>query len=279
MKKQVLTILSILTFTYTFAQVNYTDINPDEVLNATYVGESYSIDFNNDSNIELVIFATKVDTTIAGSFPTTITGVAINTMGNTEIVGQIQTLGTETLLVADTLNSGDVIDGSLNYVNSSSPAIFPGVGLGAKESMLNQYIGQFSDVGMKYFGVKFEVGANVHYGWVRVSLTANCDQLTIDSYGFEATPSAQILAGDMGGGQTVSINENFDNLKLYTFDSQLFIEDNGQAQVEVYNLIGNKMLSFSNNGKSITSIETLPTGIYLVNYTKGNVTQTFKVVK
>ncbi len=278
MKKQVLTILSILTFTYSFAQVNYTDINPDEVLNATYTGETYNIDFNNDSNIELVIFATKVDTVLGGFVSTTITGVAMNTMGNTEIVGSTQTLGTETLLVADTLNSGDIIDGSLNYVNSSVPAIFPGVGLGAKETF-NQYVGKFSDVGMKYFGVKFEVGANVHYGWVRVSLTANCDQLTIDSYGFEATPSTQILAGDMGGGQTVSINENFDNLKLYTFDSQLFIEDNGQAQVEVYNLIGNKMLSFSNNGKSITSIETLPTGIYLVNYTKGNVTKTFKVVK
>ena len=277
MKKIILSVFALATVCSAQAQANFTDLNPDEVVNATYAGESYALDLDGDATMDLVVFGLKKDTTYS-SVAITMTGIAITTMGNTEIVGRTETLGTETILVADTLNTGDNIDGTLAYVNSNTPSIFPGVGLSAQDNFGFANIGQFTGVGMKYFGVKFEINSVVHYGWVRVSASANSEVGTIDSYGYEATAGTASVAGQMG---TVfaAVQENFDDLKIYTFNDQLYISDTENGTVEMYNLIGNKVNSFNTNGNSITSMSDLPTGIYLVNYTKGMTTKTYKVIK
>lgn len=277
MKKTILTICAVTFALSSFAQANFTDLNPDEVVNATYAGESYLIDIDGDASPELAVFGLKKDTTYTG-FAITMTGIAINTLGNTEIVGRQEALGGETVLVADSLNTGDDIDGTLSYVNSNTAAIFPGVGLGAQDNYGFASIGQFSGVGMKYFGVKFEINSVVHYGWVRIAISAGSEVGTIDSYGYEATPGVASVAGKQG---TVfaAVEENFDELKIYTYNNNLYVQDSENGQVEVFNVIGNKMTSFNSNGTSVTSIADYPTGIYLVNYTKGNITKTFKVIK
>jgi hypothetical protein len=277
MKRIILPILSLSIALVSNAQANYTDINPDQVLNATYTGESYALDMDGDATTDLVIFGVKKDTTFS-SVAVTITGVAITTMGNTEVIGRSQLMGAETVLVADTLSTGAVIDGSLNYVNSNTPSIFPGVGLGAKDNFGAASIGQFRGQGMKYFGVKFEISGAVHYGWVRMSVSSDAAVGTIDSYGYEATAGTQSVAGQMGS-VFASVQENFDDLKVYTFNGDLYISDSEKGSVEIYNLIGNKVQSFVNNGTSTVSMNEMPEGIYLVNYTKGMVTRTFKVVK
>lgn len=277
MKRTILTICSVAIATSSFAQANYTDLNPDEVVTATYVGESYLVDLDGDFTPELTIFGLKKDTTYSG-FAITMTGIAINTMGNTEVIGRAEALGNETILVADTLNVGDAIDGTSAYVNSNTPAIFPGVGLGAQDAMPIATVGQFNGAGFKYVGVKFEISSVVHYGWVRVSVTAGSDVGTIESYGYEATAGNQSVAGQQG---TVfaSVSENFDDLKVYTFENNLYIKDSENGKVEIFNVIGNKMETFNNTGNTIVSLVDYPTGIYLVNYTKGSTTRTFKVIK
>jgi hypothetical protein len=277
MKKTILTFCAVTLAITSFAQANFTDLSPDEVVNATYAGESYVVDLDGDATPELSIFGLKKDTTYSG-FAITMTGIAINTLGNTEIIGRQEALGGETVLVADTLNSGFTIDGNATYVNSSSPAIFPGVGLGAQDNFGFASIGQFTDAGMKYFGVKFEISGVVHYGWVRVSVSAASDVGTIESYGYEATAGNASMAGQQGS-VFASVAENFNDLKVYTYDNNLYVKDTENGKVEIFNVIGNKMTTFSSNGNSVISIEDYPTGIYLVNYTKGNTTKTFKVIK
>ena len=76
-----------------------------------------------------------------------------------------------------------------------------------------------------------------------------------------------------------AVEENFDDLKIYTFNDNLYVSDSENGMVEMFNLIGNKVNSFKTSGNAITSMNDLPTGIYLVNYTKGNTTRTYKVIK
>jgi hypothetical protein len=277
MKKTILTLCAATIAVSSFAQANFTDLTPDEVVNATYMGESYLVDLDGDATPELTIFGLKKDTTYSG-FAITMTGIAINTLGNTEIIGRQEALGGETVLVADSLNTGDNIDGTATYVNSNSAAIFPGVGLGAQDNFGFASIGQFTAAGMKYFGVKFEISSVVHYGWVRVSVSAASDVGTIDSYGYEATAGTASLAGQQGS-VFASITENFDDLKVYTYNNDLYVQDSDNCKVEIFNVIGNKMKSFNTSGNTVTSMSDYPTGIYLVNYTKGNTTKTFKVIK
>lgn len=277
MKKTILIISAITLAATSFAQANFTDLSPDEVVTATYLGESYLVDLDGDATPELTIFGLKKDTTYSG-FAITMTGIAINTMGNTEVIGRSEALGAETILVADTLNVGAVIDGTATYVNSSTPAIFPGVGLGAQDAMSIATVGQFNGAGFKYVGVKFEISSVVHYGWVRVSVTAGSDVGTIDSYGYEGTAGVQSLAGKQGA-LYASVSENFEDLKIYTYDNNLYVKDSENGKVEIFNVIGNKMTTFNNTGNAVVSLTDYPTGIYLVNYTKGNTTKTFKVIK
>lgn len=278
MKKNILTIITATITMSGFAQANFTDLNPDEVVNATYVGESYLVDLDGDATPEMTVFAMKQDTVLASVISTTITGVAIGTMGNTSVIGRIETLGTEDVLVADSLSTGDIINVDSSYVSVTAASIFPGIGLSVTESAFANVLGQFGGVGFKYVGVEFEISGTVHYGWVRLSVSAGSDVGTIDSYGYEATAGAPSVAGQQG---TIFANvaENFDDLKVYTYDNNLYVKDAGNGVVEIFNVIGNKMKTINNSGNAVISMEGYPTGIYLVNYTKGGTTKTYKVIK
>ena len=102
MKKATLLILSIAISQFVFSQIIYTDIIPDDTLVPDYISDSRTIDFNGDLTPELVIFSSKQDTVIQ-AFAVTISGIAITTLGNTEIIAQITTIGMRDVVVADTL--------------------------------------------------------------------------------------------------------------------------------------------------------------------------------
>lgn len=59
--------------------------------------------------------------------------------------------------------------------------------------------GPWGGVTEKYLGVKFEIGANVHYGWVKLSSSAAVGStLTLHEYAYENTVNTAITAGDVG---------------------------------------------------------------------------------
>ena len=88
MKKATLLILSIAISQFVFSQIIYTDIIPDDTLVPDYISDSRTIDFNGDLTPELVIFSAKQDTVIQ-AFAVTISGIAITTLGNTEIIAKL----------------------------------------------------------------------------------------------------------------------------------------------------------------------------------------------
>jgi len=51
----------------------------------------------------------------------------------------------------------------------------------------------------KYLGISFAIGANTHYGWIRVDVTSGTPEaLTIKDFAYNTTPNAPIIAGDAG---------------------------------------------------------------------------------
>lgn len=51
-----------------------------------------------------------------------------------------------------------------------------------------------------YLGVRFKVGANQHYGWVRLDCSDNAKWLVIKDFAYNATPGVPINAGQTGEG-------------------------------------------------------------------------------
>jgi hypothetical protein len=49
----------------------------------------------------------------------------------------------------------------------------------------------------KYIGLRFNIGGNTHYGWVRVDIGPGFT-FTIKDYAYEDTPNTPIMAGDVG---------------------------------------------------------------------------------
>jgi len=85
--------------------------------------------------------------------------------------------------------SGNLIDDNLNY--SYNQGIFGGIpgigGVGRWDSRLDE-VNTFA-----YIGIKFFIGSNEHYGWVK--LKTNAYSFTVDSYAFNDIASQPIIAG------------------------------------------------------------------------------------
>ena len=279
MKKATLLILSIAISQFGFSQIIYTDVIPDDTLVPDYVSDTYLIDFNGDLTPELVIFSSKQDTVIPDiPVPVTISGIAISTMGNTEIIAQITTIGNEDVVVADTLQHGHVISGNSAYLSSSTPSVFPGVGLGIKTDILSLTAGDFIDNGNLFFGVKFEIGANIHYGWVQVKVAVDASSGIIYDYAYQSIADSSILAGNIQDGFVSVSNDNLQDVVIYAANKKLHIRTgNESGNLRIHNLLGKQLVKTMVNGSTNFDINDLSKGIYLVSFTNGINTITKKV--
>ena len=279
MKKATLLILSIAISQFGFSQIIYTDVIPDDTLVPDYVSDTYLIDFNGDLTPELVIFSSKQDTVIPDiPVPVTISGIAISTMGNTEIIAQITTIGNEDVVVADTLQHGHVISGNSAYLSSATPSVFPGVGLGIKTDILSLTAGDFIDNGNLFFGVKFEIGANIHYGWVQVKVAVDASSGIIYDYAYQSIADSSILAGNIQDGFVSVSNDNLEDVVIYAANKELHIRTgNESGNLGIHNLLGKQLVNTMVNGNTNFDINDLSKGIYLVSFTNGINTITKKV--
>ena len=277
MKKSALLILSIAISQFVFSQIIYTDIIPDDTLVPDYVSDSHLIDFNGDLTPELVIFSSKQDTVIQ-SFNVTISGVAISTLGNTEIIAQITTIGNEDVVVADTLHHGHIINSASAYLSSATPSVFPGVGLGIKIDLLSVTAGDFIDNGNLFFGVKFEIGTNNHYGWVQVKVAADASSGIIYDFAYQSIADSSILAGNVEDGFVSVSNNNLEDVVIYAANKKLHIKTgNESGNLVIHNLLGKQLINTKVNGNTKFDINDLSKGIYLASFTNGINTITKKV--
>lgn len=173
------------------AQVVYTDVNPDYTADDDNNANGFTavfLDLNNDAAPDFILAAR--DTTI-GANRTRFTLVAP--------YGTVNAVAGETPTAYDyalALNLNDAINNTLNWIAATNTMAY-------NVASANPYNENWNGVTDKYLGLKFNVGANVHYGWARLDVQAIGDVWTLKDYAFNATPDAAINAG-----QTAGINTN-----------------------------------------------------------------------
>ena len=100
-------------------------------------------------------------------------------------------------------------------IGTNSPAKFlNAAGFVAMAEAASSYFGVvltggFANTTDKYLGVRFTDNGAVHYGWMRLTVTADPHRLPaiivkISGYAYEATPDTAIIAGDRGRGTAQS---------------------------------------------------------------------------
>ena len=116
--------------------------------------------------------------------------------------------GSNTKSLVNGLDAGINVNSTQSMWSNLSYPMWPGVlGVGSFNIVFNTYYSTYNTytnlygdfVGEeKYIGVRFYIGTEQHYGWIRASIGAHLEPMTIVDWAYEETPGVGILTGDIG---------------------------------------------------------------------------------
>ena len=188
------------------AGVVYTDIDPDAF--AITLTDTIDIDMNNDGIVDFQFRGLGTSFSSTGAYPFAFRSNLAQMYGvNGGAYGFAATsIYGSAGFAAEALNSGDNI-GSAAVFNTNTWATvgrllsssFSGYGF-------SSVVGPLTGAGEKFIGVSFDIGGNLHYGWIRIDLAADAGSYTIFDYAYEDQPNVAINAGDGASAACSSAN-------------------------------------------------------------------------
>lgn len=248
------------------AQIVYTDINPDTILHDSL---TYSLDFDNNNQPEL-IFTTVVSSSSSGVANLAIVSPVGNP--NNAILGSVYAANYPFPFA---MNNGDSISGTntnWNAVPFNGGTQYMAVVYGA--ITYANWVGATD----KYLGVRFNIGADVHYGWVRLSVTADADSIIIKDYAYEILPGVGLTAGQLTGMHDQSA---LGNINVFASANTVVINNPEYTKggtVRILNTIGEIVYEGEMTDETMrVSLEGKASGIYLVQFVRDDKQLTKKV--
>lgn len=244
-------------------QVIYTDI-PDETLNS---GDFLAIDINQDATGDYTFSASDMFS-LSTLFTANSSYAADYLILNSNSFAGVPSYSFG--YPPSNLNFGDTISANLNFISekagdlNNDSCYFPG--------------SQFCDGNDGYVGLRFKIGTQNHYGWVRIQVSTDGSIITVKDFAYNTTPDEGIEAG-----QTTLSTKDFESLKLKHFmsDNILNISANNKIDnVQIYNLNGQLLSETqpSNNSARI-NVNNLSKGVYLAKVRIEGLTKSIKFVK
>lgn len=243
------------------AQVDYTDVNPDAVINTS--GGAFLLNLNNDATNDF-----KIEMYYGSTSSGLSQGNVIFSAYSSNQVAFTYSAGISSLynVVLD-MSTNSLINSSLSWRSNANLAGFSIYGTYA------YYAGQWMGAGDKYAGLTISIGANTYYGWCRVNVSSDGKMVTIKDYAYETTPNTPIYAGNVNSYTTIE-NEGDNRLDIIARDSGLVIESNDNQpvqKIEILSLSGESVFSMDNPAvNELIPISKLATGVYIATaYTLG----------
>jgi hypothetical protein len=255
------------------AQIVYTDVSPDATV-AT--GATYDLDLDNNSVVDFqfaLVHDTYVLTGTFGTFPIAYDFAVIvpNTDNAIDTVSSPES-GPAPHVVNDPIGSG------LLFVDASV-ASYQLLGIAYAGSLAAYNHGNFLGQNDKYIGLRFKIGTNDHYGWVRVDLNADATLLTIKDYAYDATPNTGLLAG----ATATSINDNLAAaVTVFSENKNIHVNMNKssvEGVVTVTDVLGKVVTTMNiTSNANVISLDNAQAGIYFVSVSQGDARFTKKVI-
>jgi hypothetical protein len=248
------------------AQVVYTDVTPDAVLQNTQ-GAGWAtgaIDFNNDATMDFTIalFSTSggPNASVAVAYATG-TNCAGGNPAN-EVMGSMPSAYN----YVHKLNMNDPIGASGNWLGTNCVQGTMGYRTSGGASPYNEEWNNGVTDG--YMGVRFDIAGSIHYGWARMDVSADHLTLTLKDYAYDATPNTTINAGDMG----VGISENIANdVAVYNNNNLVTVkvtQELTNGSLQVVSTSGQVVKEFAvAKGSQVFDLNDLAAGLYVVNLT------------
>lgn len=264
------------------AQVVYTDVNPDLVLNSagTTLG---TVDFNNDGTVDIAfIAATTSWTQTVGGYNARIDWDGVQAGFGSSANANNGWMGSAT-------SSGQAVAGLSSGVQIGSGGSFfqangtVGAGLYVSYPSSTSFNfpttqGAVSGGSEAFIGVRFDISGATHYGWIRVEMSADSKSMTIKDYAYESTADTPIMAGSQAS--MASVDELASQVTVRNINNNLNIKLEGinNADLTVVGLDGKQYINQVVGSVDVVSLGDLSTGIYLVNIsTEEGLTTTQKI--
>lgn len=253
------------------AQVIYTDITPDTLLNT---GEIFNLDLNNDAVTDFQL--TQQSGLYGGYISYDVVGVFA--LGAANAVDTSGGQGTATAFAA-----GVQVDSTLNWVDSTAAASLnppTANALAASVPAFAIYSGNFLGQNGKFLPLRFDFGGGRYYGWVRLNVAGDAKSFTVIDYAYTNYLNSYSITG-----QTVGISEAALNNKVNIFS----YNKNITVQMDPSLLIDGTIMITDASGRKVSetdiksqetniAMEQVSTGIYLVTVKQTNGSYTKRVL-
>ncbi|MDQ3046445.1 MAG: T9SS type A sorting domain-containing protein [Bacteroidota bacterium] len=246
------------------AQIIYTDVAPDVIVSTSGMG--VQIDLDNGGIIDFTIGMASGVTTSSYAYNEVISNVPQNAIN---AVSQNGTIGAAP---AYPLNAAHVLNDTIGPGNTwaTDTAQFAARVYPASTSYnFGNWVGATNN----YFGFRFKLGANTHYGWARATVSINSDSLILKDYAYQSMPDTYILAGAM---PVLSVGENSleANVLVYSAHKNIHVNMNNEEAtgiITVSNVLGQVVSTASVSDQvTIINMETAVTGIYFVTVSQSD---------
>jgi hypothetical protein len=172
-----------------------TDVVPDiAISSSTNAVDVRVFDLNNDGTSDINIGISNYSG-VYGQYVTDFNIAYVEGLNDTELLTQEETFTVAGASFTDTvvspINEGNTI-GASQVIWDDYFAILGLSGLYYNENVsVGQFFGQD-----KFVGLRIPVAGNLHYAWMRLSLSADGTAITVKEYAFRETPNTPINAGD-----------------------------------------------------------------------------------
>jgi len=246
------------------AQIVYTDVNPDFAHPGNEIG--YGLDLNNDANFDFAMFSADTVVTSGARIRYTVIAPYGTAAASNAIAGESPS-GYDYALA---LNSGDMIDATLNWIAATNTMAY-------NVDSSNPYNENWNGVTDKYLGLKFVVAGNTHYGWARLDVQAVADVWTLKDYAYNGTPNGSITAGQMAGVNTMEL-ESLVHFVNQSNNTVKVVVNGGLTEGAITLVSANGQTVSTGNVDSdeyIVDLNGLSAGIYVINaqFAEGSMTK------
>jgi hypothetical protein len=246
-------------------QIVHTDVMPDMVIDS---GAVYALDVNNDATPEFNLYATTYTDSASGG----VYGYSILQVSQPATNAVLGNMFQNAYPFPTALNAGDSIrpgatdwrDASVNSGDQYLAVVTPQPG---------PTYGNWVGISDKYIGVRFAAGSQTHYGWARLSVSADGGTITLKEYAYNTVAGQGIVAGQTN---TVGVAEQSAGTPaVHVYDRTLFVNLTPQMQLggtlQVFNTTGQAVYTENINEASMRiSLGELASGVYLVQVIQPN---------
>ncbi len=256
------------------AQIIYTNIPDTSGLQTNSQGwlfSHYGLDLNNDGIADFDIFSELLTYIIYGSQGGVVSVKPENSSGAIQLAY---------VVFAEKLDCGQIINSQANMQCESEvlTQLYQNGSTGASETW-----GLWDDNAPHLLGLRFKVGSDTLYGWVRLQV-ANYGEFEVYDYAYNSTPNQEIAACDTSSfGTSVSItNEEQSTITAFVNADDLtaIVSINLlPTMLRVTNIMGQPIVSKEIiDEKNEINLSTFPAGIYLVTIGNGKSPWSRKIV-